>query len=133
MTEPRNVLGDPLSLCCDDPLTGFYRDGRCRTGHGDRGVHVVCTRVTTEFLEFSLSRGNDLIHPLPRYGFPGLSAGDRWCLCAARWKEALREGVAPPVILAATHIAALEYVGLDDLIAHAEDAPRQGNTPPARF
>jgi len=117
-------------LCCDDPLTGFYRDGRCRTGHGDRGVHVVCTRVTTEFLEFSLSRGNDLIHPLPRYGFPGLSAGDRWCLCAARWKEALREGVAPPVILAATHIAALEYVGLDDLIAHAEDAPRQRDTPP---
>ncbi len=123
VTGPRNVLGGPLALCCEEPLTGFYRDGKCRTGHGDVGVHVVCTRVTREFLEFSLSRGNDLINPVPQYGFSGLVPGDRWCLCAARWKEALQEGVAPPVILAATHIAALEYVGLDDLIACAEDAP----------
>ncbi len=123
LTEPRNVLGGPLVLCCTEPLTGFYRDGKCRTGHGDTGVHVVCTRVTKEFLDFSLRRGNDLIHPVPRYGFSGLVPGDRWCLCAARWKEALAGGVAPPVILAATHIAALEYVGLEDLIAYAEDAP----------
>ena len=128
---PRNVLGGDLELCSDDPMTGFFRDGKCRTGHDDRGVHAVCTRVTREFLEFSLNRGNDLVHPLPQYGFPGLTPGDRWCLCAARWKEALREGVAPPVILAATHISALEFVGLDDLVACAEDAPRQpGNSQP---
>ena len=121
MTVPRNVLGVPLAICCDDPVTGYYRDGRCRTGHEDTGVHVVCARMTPEFLEFSASRGNDLVTPLPRYGFPGLVPGDRWCLCAARWKEALQAGVAPPVILEATHIAALEYVSLADLVAHAEE------------
>ncbi len=120
MTVPRNVLGVPLDICCDDPVTGYYRDGRCRTGHEDVGVHVVCARMTPEFLEFSASRGNDLVTPLPRYGFRGLVPGDRWCLCAARWKEALEAGVAPPVILEATHIGALEYVGLADLVAHAE-------------
>jgi uncharacterized protein (DUF2237 family) len=120
MTEPANVLGGPLSMCCEDPMTGFFRDGRCRTGHGDRGVHVVCARVTREFLEFSVKAGNDLVSPLPRYGFPGLVPGDRWCLCAGRWKEALDAGVAPPVILEATHVAALEFVGLADLVAHAE-------------
>jgi len=121
VTVPRNVLGVPLAICCDDPVTGYYRDGRCRTGHEDTGVHVVCARMTPEFLEFSASRGNDLVTPLPRYGFPGLVPGDRWCLCAARWKEALQAGVAPPVILEATHIAALEYVSLADLVAHAEE------------
>lgn len=121
MTVPRNVLGVPLAICCDDPVTGYYRDGRCRTGHEDTGVHVVCARMTPEFLEFSASRGNDLVTPLPRYGFPGLVPGDRWCLCAARWKEALQAGVAPPVILEATHIGALEYVSLADLVAHAEE------------
>jgi len=121
VTVPRNVLGVPLAICCDDPVTGYYRDGRCRTGHEDTGVHVVCARMTPEFLEFSASRGNDLVTPLPRYGFPGLVPGDRWCLCAARWKEALQAGVAPPVILEATHIGALEYVSLADLVAHAEE------------
>lgn len=121
MTVPRSVLGVPLAICCDDPVTGYYRDGRCRTGHEDRGVHVVCARMTREFLEFSASRGNDLVTPLPRYGFPGLVPGDRWCLCAARWKEALEAGVAPPVILEATHVGALEYVSLADLVAHAEE------------
>jgi uncharacterized protein (DUF2237 family) len=121
VTVPRNVLGVPLEICCEDPTTGYYRDGRCRTGHEDTGVHVVCARMTREFLEFSAARGNDLITPLPRYGFPGLVPGDRWCLCAARWKEALEAGVAPPVILEATHVGALEYVGLADLVAHAEE------------
>lgn len=121
MTVPRNVLGVPLALCCDDPVTGYYRDGRCRTGHDDRGVHVICARMTREFLDFSVARGNDLVSPLPRYGFPGLVPGDRWCLCAVRWKEALEAGVAPPVILEATHVGALEYVSLADLVAHAEE------------
>ena len=121
MTIPRNVLGVPLAICCDDPMTGYYRDGLCRTGHEDTGVHVVCARMTAAFLEFSASRGNDLVTPLPRYGFPGLVPGDRWCLCAARWKEALEAGVAPPVILEATHVGALEYVSLADLVAHAEE------------
>jgi uncharacterized protein (DUF2237 family) len=121
VTIPRNVLGAPLAICCDDPVTGYYRDGRCRTGHEDTGVHVVCARMTPEFLKFSASRGNDLVTPLPRYGFPGLVPGDRWCLCAARWKEALQAGIAPPVILEATQIGALEYVSLADLVAHAEE------------
>jgi len=121
VTVPRNVLGVPLALCCDDPVTGYYRDGRCRTGHDDRGVHVICARMTREFLDFSVARGNDLVSPLPRYGFPGLVPGDRWCLCAVRWKEALEAGVAPPVILEATHVGALEYVSLADLVAHAEE------------
>jgi uncharacterized protein (DUF2237 family) len=119
-TAPANVLGSQLSLCCDDPMTGYFRDGRCRTGHDDRGVHVICARMTREFLEFSAAHGNDLVSPVPQYGFPGLVPGDRWCLCAARWKEALQEGVAPPVILEATHVGALEFVGLADLLAHAE-------------
>ena len=121
MTVPRNVLGVPLEICCEDPMTGYYRDGRCRTGHEDTGVHVVCARMTREFLEFSAARGNDLVTPLPRYGFPGLVPGDRWCLCAARWKEALEAGIAPPVILEATHVGALEYVSLADLLAHADE------------
>lgn len=119
---PLNVLGEELQPCGFDPLTGFYRDGDCNTGAGDVGVHVVCAVMTEEFLEFSLSRGNDLITPIPVYDFPGLQPGDTWCLCAARWQEALEAGVAPPVVLASTHISALEFLTLADLRAHA--APR---------
>ncbi len=121
MTDAKNVLGNTLEDCSTDPLTGFYRDGCCRTGAGDYGVHVVCARVTQAFLEFSRDRGNDLMTPAPEYGFPGLKPGDQWCLCAARWQEALDAGVAPPVVLAATHISALEFLSLDDLLAHALD------------
>ncbi|MAT70765.1 MAG: hypothetical protein CMJ58_14720 [Planctomycetaceae bacterium] len=122
MPSPKNVLGEPLQTCSTDPLTGFYRDGCCRTGQSDAGVHVVCTQVTDEFLLFSQARGNDLSTPNPMYQFPGLVAGDRWCLCAQRWQEALLAGVAPPVVLAATHISALEFIDLEDLQAHAIDA-----------
>ena len=115
----RNVLGEPLADCSFDPMTGFYRDGCCRTGAGDMGLHIVCSRVTAEFLEFSRSRGNDLSTPVPAYGFPGLKPGDQWCLCAARWKEAFEAGVAPPVVLEATHISTLEFVDLADLERHA--------------
>jgi hypothetical protein len=115
----RNVLGGPLEDCSHEPLTGFFRDGCCRTGAQDRGVHAVCARVTEEFLSFSRSAGNDLSTPRPEYRFPGLKPGDRWCLCAARWKEALEAGVAPPVVLEATHASALEYVDRASLEAHA--------------
>jgi uncharacterized protein (DUF2237 family) len=114
-----NVLGSELVLCGTDPLTGFYRDGCCHTGPDDAGVHVVCAVVTAEFLAFSKERGNDLVTPMPQYGFPGLVPGDRWCLCAARWAEALEAGVAPPVVLDATHVRALDWVSLDDLRRHA--------------
>jgi len=100
-------------------MTGFYRNGKCETGNKDLGRHVVCAQVTQEFLEFTQAQGNDLSTPLPLYGFPGLKEGDRWCLCASRWKEALDAGVAPPVILWATHEAALKYVSLKDLKKHA--------------
>lgn len=118
-TEAKNVLGMPLELCCTAPITGFYRDGFCSTGAGDMGVHVVCAQVTEEFLTFTRDRGNDLSTPMPMYQFPGLKPGDRWCLCASRWKEALDAGVAPGVVLQATHARALEYVSLDDLKRHA--------------
>lgn len=117
----RNVLGGALCGCCNNPLTGFYRDGRCETGPEDIGRHVVCARMTDGFLAFSKSRGNDLSTPVPAANFPGLKAGDQWCLCAARWREALAAGVAPPVVLGATHEAALEIVALADLKAHAVD------------
>ena len=117
----RNVLGERLAPCSERPLTGFYRDGCCNTGAEDVGLHVVCAQVTDEFLAFSRSRGNDLTAPVPAAGFPGLVAGDRWCLCAARWREALEAGVAPKVVLTATHEAALEVVGLEDLKRHAVD------------
>jgi len=122
---PRNVLGTELEDCSFDPLTGFFRDGCCRTGAQDLGVHVVCVRVSEAFLRFSLVRGNDLSTPRPAMAFPGLVPGDRWCLCAARWQEALVAGAAPPVVLEATHIAALEFADLSDLKAHAwrDDAP----------
>ena len=102
-------------------MTGFYRDGKCNTGLGDLGVHVVCAEMTADFLRFSVARGNDLTTPQPELGFPGLKPGDRWCLCVTRWQEALDAGVAPPVVLAATHMAALEFVDLEDLQAHALD------------
>lgn len=119
VSRARNVLGGELQSCCTSPITGYYRDGFCSTGAGDTGVHVVCAELTAEFLEFTKSRGNDLSTPMPLYDFPGLKPGDRWCLCAARWKEALDAGVAPPVVLASTHAAALEYVTLSDLKQHA--------------
>jgi uncharacterized protein (DUF2237 family) len=103
------------------PLTGFFRDGCCNTGPEDVGLHVVCVEVTADFLAFSQTRGNDLLTPVPDYGFPGLKPGDRWCLCAARWEEARRAGMAPPVLLEATHVAALEICALDQLKAHALD------------
>jgi uncharacterized protein (DUF2237 family) len=117
----RNVLGGPLATCCTAPLTGFYRDGSCHTGPQDLGTHVVCAQVTQAFLEFSVARGNDLVTPVPQFHFPGLDPGDKWCLCALRWKEALDAGVAPPVVLAATHEKALEFVSLADLKRHAVD------------
>ncbi len=117
----RNVLGERLRTCCTTPMTGFYRTGRCETGPQDVGLHVVCAEMTDEFLAFSRSRGNDLSTPVPAYNFPGLKAGDRWCLCAGRWKEALEAGKAPRVVLSATHEAALAVVTLDELKAHALD------------
>ena len=117
----RNVLGGPLAECGSKPLTGFYRDGCCNTGRDDHGVHTVCALMTREFLEFSRARGNDLSTPMPDVGFPGLKAGDRWCLCAARWREALKAGSAPRVVLTATHERTLDYVSLEDLKKHAID------------
>ncbi|MCC5660201.1 DUF2237 domain-containing protein [Nostoc sp. XA010] len=119
MTEAKNVIGGNLEACCTSPMTGFYRDGFCRTGGQDFGSHVVCAEVTSEFLEFTKSHGNDLSTPVPDSNFPGLKPGDRWCLCASRWQEALDAGVAPPVILSATHARALEMVSLDELKKHA--------------
>lgn len=116
-----NVLGQPLQPCSYSPLTGYFRDGCCHTDPGDQGLHVVCVVVTQRFLDFSRSRGNDLVTPRPEYQFPGLVAGDRWCLCARRWVEAWEHGVAPRVILAATHLNALGVVPLDELKAYAQD------------
>jgi uncharacterized protein (DUF2237 family) len=117
--QPRNVLGGPLLPCSVAPLTGFFRDGCCNTGPGDLGLHVVCAEMTTEFLAFSRARGNDLSTPRPEFGFAGLRPGDRWCLCAARWEEARLAGLAPPVLLEATHAIVLEVVELAHLQAHA--------------
>ncbi len=111
----RNVLGTPLVACSYAPLTGYLRDGCCQTLPGDAGLHVVCARVTQAFLDFSLARGNDLITPRPEYRFRGLKPGDRWCLCASRWKEAYDAGVAPPVALESTHERALDIISLDAL------------------
>ena len=117
----RNVLGTELLPCSYDPLTGFYRDGCCNTDVQDPGTHVVCARMTREFLDFSLAQGNDLITPRPEYRFAGLKPGDRWCLCVLRWREAQGVGVAPPVYLNSTHSQALQKVSLDQLQAHAAD------------
>jgi uncharacterized protein (DUF2237 family) len=119
MAESKNVLGEKLETCCTAPMTGFYRTGTCETGPQDVGTHVICAQVTKEFLTYTKSRGNDLTTPAPAQGFPGLKPEDRWCLCANRWREALKAGVAPPVILSATHEAALKYVSLKDLQNHA--------------
>jgi uncharacterized protein (DUF2237 family) len=121
MAGAKNVLGEDLLPCSHDPLTGFYRDGCCNTGADDVGLHIVCIRATAEFLAFSRERGNDLSTPVPEYEFPGVQPGDQWCLCALRWKEAYDAGVAPPVVLEATHIAATEFVDLAALRAHAVD------------
>ena len=116
---PKNVLGEELEPCCFDPLTGFYRDGFCKTGGGDYGVHTVCAVMTDEFLEFSRLAGNDLSTPLPQYQFPGLKSGDRWCLCVERWTEALKAGFAPRVVLESTHMSSLEFASLEDLKAYS--------------
>jgi uncharacterized protein (DUF2237 family) len=118
-----NVLGTELVVCSTSPMTGFYRDGCCSTGGDDLGVHVVCAQVTEDFLAFSLAQGNDLSTPRPEYGFPGLLPGDRWCVCASRWQDAYDAGHAPPVILAATHMRALEWCDRDALFELALDLP----------
>ena len=118
----KNVLGGPLLACSFAPLTGFFRDGCCNTEAEDAGTHVVCTKVTAEFLRFSKQSGNDLSTPRPEYRFAGLKPGDRWCLCVTRWLEALEADVAPPVVLEATHARALDFVTLEVLTRHALQA-----------
>ena len=113
-----NILGSPLELCCSDPKTGFFRDGFCHTNSQDEGAHVVCAIMTEEFLTFSKSRGNDLSTPRPEFGFPGLKAGDGWCLCALRWKEAYEAGCAPDINPKATHNKLLEYLSIKVLKEH---------------
>lgn len=122
MQLPKNVLGTELKLCCTSPMTGFYRDGFCRTGISDKGLHIICCVMTEEFLAFSQQVGNDLSTPIPEYGFSGLQPGDQWCLCMLRWKEALKNGCAPQVILEATHMSVIEFVSLEDLNEHAYEA-----------
>ena len=129
MKTQRNVLGDVLELCCDSPKTGFFRTGKCETGPRDEGAHVVCARLTREFLDFIRSKGNDLSTPRPEFGFPGLRPGDRWCLCVLRWKEALEAGTAPPVVLVASHDAALPYVPIEVLNQHAIDGQNKLRNP----
>jgi hypothetical protein len=119
--QQRNVFGEPIALCSAKPLTGFYRTGCCETGAEDTGVHTVCIEATTEFLAFSKAAGNDLSTPRPEFGFAGLKPGDRWCLCAARWQEALEAGAAPRVVLSATHEATLQIVQITDLKRYALD------------
>ncbi len=119
MSTAKNVRGKPLEMCCLEPRTGFYRNGYCDTGAGDDGIHVVCARMTKEFLAFSKRAGNDLSTPVPEWGFAGLKPGDCWCLCVTRWQQALEAGAAPAVNVDATHISALEFVSLEDLEAHA--------------
>lgn len=121
MADAKNVLGGVLETCSTDPITGFFRDGCCNTGAGDFGSHVVCAQMTEPFLSYTKAQGNDLSTPMPMYNFPGLKPGDRWCLCATRWKEAYEDGVAPPVVLEATHAAALQVVSLAILQEYALD------------
>ena len=116
-----NVLGEPLAVCSENPLTGFFRDGCCNTNDQDVGSHTVCVEVTEQFLEYSRFRGNDLSTPRPEFGFPGLKEGDRWCLCAARWLEAHEQGMAPRVFLMSTHQRALDIVPLEILRQSAAD------------
>lgn len=119
MLPPRNVLGGPLRACSHDPLTGWFRDGCCNTSASDRGSHTVCALVTHEFLRFLRAAGNDLITPAPQHGFPGLTPGDQWCVCAASWRAAAEEGVGCPVHLEGTHEKALEVVSIELLLEHA--------------
>jgi len=121
MDTSLNVFGEPLETCSERPMTGFFRDGCCNTGQEDTGSHTVCVEATREFLEYSRFRGNDLSTPMPRYGFPGVRSGDRWCLCAARWLEAYESGMAPKVYLKRTHQRALEIVPLELLRKFALD------------
>ena len=121
LDEQRNVFGEIIEMCSNSPMTGFYRTGCCHSGEDDVGLHTVCVEMTAEFLSFSKMRGNDLSTPLPEFGFPGLRPGDRWCLCAERWKEALGAGMAPRVVLRATHEATLEVVSIEDLKRYAID------------
>ena len=121
MDSELNVLGEPLQSCSDNPLTGFFRNGNCMTGTEDVGRHTVCAEMTAEFLAFSKSRGNDLSAPHPEWAFPGLKPGDRWCLVALRWVEALEAGVAPRIVLLATHASVLEYTDLATLKRYALD------------
>jgi uncharacterized protein len=119
--EDKNVLGGALAPCSTSPRTGFFRDGCCNTGPDDVGLHVVCAQMTSEFLEFAREQGNDLITPMPAFGFPGLKHGDRWCVCAATWRQAYDAGVAPPVVLAATNEETLAVIALSALKQHALD------------
>ncbi len=119
LIDSKNVFGENLKSCSENPLTGFYRDGCCSTGEEDLGVHTVCVILTEEFLLFSKMRGNDLITPRPVYNFPGLKPGDKWCLCASRWKESWEAGKAPQVLLESTHEATLEIIPLEVLVKHA--------------
>lgn len=121
MEPVKNVLGTALESCCTDPMTGFYRDGSCHTGPNDYGVHVVCAVMTQAFLDYTKSCGNDLCTPAPQYNFPGLKPGDKWCLCATRWRDALKAGKAPKIILASTHERMLRHVPLEVLKKHAVD------------
>ena len=121
MDTSLNVFGEPLETCSERPMTGFFRDGCCNTGQEDTGSHTVCVAATREFLEYSRFRGNDLSTPMPRFGFPGVKPGDRWCLCAARWLEAYNSGMAPKVYLKRTHQRALEIVPLELLRKFALD------------
>jgi len=121
MTPPKNVLGEPLEICSEAPVTGYTREGSCVTGPQDLGSHTVCAKVTREFLEYSRAKGNDLVTPVPEIDFPGLKPGDRWCLCAARWQEALEAGCAPRVVLRATHERALRVCSMADLKRLAVD------------
>jgi len=120
---PKNILGGPLACCCKKPLTGYYRDGYCRTDDQDQGRHVVCAVMTEAFLAFTLSRGNDLITPRPEFQFPGLKPGDRWCVCALRWREAHDVNLAPPVVLAATNERVLHYLE-KEVLEHMEFVDR---------
>lgn len=123
MEPQRSVMGDPLEVCSVEPMTGFYRDGYCNTGPEDLGSHTVCTVVTAEFLEHQRMMGNDLVTPMPQFGFPGLQPGDRWGVCAPRWQQSFEAGIKAPVVLAATNEAALEYVALEALQECAADVP----------
>ena len=117
----KNVLGGELESCCSSPMTGYFRDGHCRTDDSDQGSHTECARMTEEFLAFSKRTGNDLSTPHPEFGFPGLKPGDKWCVCVSRWEDAFLAGVAPRIVLGATHERALDLVELEELKAHALD------------